>query len=171
MKCDRSLAAETVSHAGSIFLGGECCLKSDSSAFLAPFSSLQIRDQRARRSRMAAVPSFPPEIVGLILESYRSDRSQDDLTFQWATLRQVCHHWKATMEKMFLTEHVPKTKLHCRMSKFFSLPHHFSHGLSLPGEEPNARKASSRVARCSSDGMRVKRLIRCNRGQTLSGIL
>ena len=98
------------------WLGGTCCLVSPpTSRLLVPQTSSA---EELCIPIMATKPSFPPEILGLVLNSLCCDRTQDDLTCLWTSLRHVCHHFKVTIENTFKTDHIPKTWLHCSMSKF-----------------------------------------------------
>jgi len=74
--------------------------------------------------------SFPPEILGLILDTFRDCKSQDELIRLWTTMRFVCRQFKAAIEDMFKSEHLPKTTIYVDRRKFSLF--HLSEHVHLP---------------------------------------
>lgn len=66
---------------------------------------------------MSTSLSFPPEILDLILDTFRDCKGQDELTHLWTTVRFVCRQFKATIEDMFESEHLPKTSIYVAYGK------------------------------------------------------
>lgn len=69
------------------------------------------------QSSMSTGLALPPEVWGLTLDNFRESKSQDELIYLWTTLRHVCRQFKATVEELFKTQHLPRTFLHFKSSR------------------------------------------------------
>ncbi len=61
--------------------------------------------------------ALPPELWGLTLNHLCEWKSQDELTYLWTTLRHVCRQFKAVVEDVFRTQHLPRTFLHFKSGR------------------------------------------------------
>lgn len=104
---------------------------------------------------MSTGPSFPPELWTIVLHNIRDLKSQDELTYLWTTVRQVCRQFKTEIEDIFRTEHLPKTFLH--VHKHAQAPHSTQDGddRSVPSKVPQLRYDSLR--RFGFDGVHTIR--------------
>lgn len=59
---------------------------------------------------------FPPELWSITTQNFRHRKSPDDLTYLWTAVRHVSRQFKAEIEDIFLTEHLPKTWLHVNVN-------------------------------------------------------
>lgn len=66
---------------------------------------------------MASQACFPPEILSLAIKSFRDSKTKDDLTYLWTTARRVNRQFKQEIEQLFLTNHLPMTRLHLRTTR------------------------------------------------------
>ncbi len=64
------------------------------------------------QSSMSTGLALPPELWGLTLNHLCESKREDELTYLWTTLRHVCRHFKAIVEDVFRTQHLPRTFLH-----------------------------------------------------------
>ena len=69
---------------------------------------------------MSTSRSFPPELWGLVLLSFKDWKIQEELAYLWLVARHVCGQFKTTIEKIFETEHLPKTWLHMDLGESLS---------------------------------------------------
>ena len=62
------------------------------------------------------LPFLPAEIWHIVLQKirdiFRNCKSQDDLVHLWTCVRTVCKQFKAEVEDIFKTQHVPLVVLH-----------------------------------------------------------